>query len=271
MISDRLVDGLYTKRYPKPELEKESIRKTIILIKPDILILQEMGSEKFLKELQADLQTEGIDYPFSTLMQGADPIRHIAVLSKEPIKRVIFYDQLTYLFSKNQKIPVRRGLLELSFISEGFDWSLFAVHLKSRRSNKIQDESSNKQRLGEATVIGQKINERYPDPQKGLYLIMGDFNDLPKSKTLKAFLKFKNHPMAIMLSPVDSRGEVWTYYSEGYGNYSQIDYILMSPAFFNKTKVKGASIVDAPFTSKGSDHRMIYVDLDFNDSKDSCR
>lgn len=271
LISDRWIDGQYVKKYPKPEIEKEAIRKVIGTVKPDILVLQEVGGENFLKELQSDLRSEGIDFPYSTVMKGADPIRHMAVLSKEPFNKTIYYDKLIYSFSKEEKMPVRRGLLEICFISEGIEWSLFGIHLKSRRSEKKMDCESCKQRVGEATVICQKIIERYPDVQKGNYIIIGDFNDYPKSRTLKQFLKYKKHEIAKMIIAIDTRGECWTQYRDGYGNYSQLDYILISPELLNKTKAKEASIVDAPFALKGSDHRMVYADLDFSVSKDSFR
>lgn len=271
LISDRWIEGQYTNRYPKPEKEKEAIRKVIGIVNPDILVLQEIGGENFLKELQSDLRSEGIDFPYSTVMTGVDPMRHIAVLSKEPFNKITIYDKLTYSFSKEEKMPVRRGLLELCFICEGIEWSLFGIHLKSRRSDKMTDTESCKQRIGEATVICNKIIERYPEPQKSNYIIIGDFNDYPKSKTLKQFLKFKKKEIAKMLNATDSRGECWTQHRNGYGNYSQLDYILVSPALLNRTQAKGASIVDAPFALNGSDHRMVYADLDFNVSKDSFR
>lgn len=264
LIGDRWVDGRYHKRYPKPELEKEAVRKVISTIKPDILVLQEMGGEKFLKELQSDLRAEGINFPFLTVMKGVDTTRHIGVLSKESFSKIIPYDHLTSSFSKKEKkLAVRRGLLEVCFVSEGFEWSLFGLHLKSRRSDKYGDRDSSKQRMDEAWVICEKIKERYPDPQKSNYIVLGDFNDLPKSKTLKYFLEFKKQGIANMLDARDSRGECWTYYREGYGTYSQIDYILISSGLLKTTKAKGASIVDAPFALKGSDHRMVYADLEF--------
>lgn len=263
LISDRWANGRYTKMYPKPESEKDAIREVIATIKPDIIVVQEIGSELFLKEFQEDLSSEGLDYPFTFLMKGADTVRHIAVLSKEPLIQALPYDNLTFTFLNDERMLVRRGLLELCFRTEGFDWSLFAVHLKSRRSDRAQDYESAKQRIGEAVAVRDKIKERYPDPQKGNYLIVGDFNDSPKSKALKRFLKSGSKELSIMLPAVDLRGEVWTHYREGHGSYSQIDYILVSPILLSKIKAKGASIADTPFALKGSDHRMVYVDIDF--------
>ncbi|PWU06608.1 MAG: hypothetical protein C5B43_01510 [Verrucomicrobia bacterium] len=267
-IVDRWTGGEFLRNYPKPELEKGAIRRVIGEVKPDILVLQEIGGPSFLKELQDDLRSEGVNYPYSAIMNGADSVRQLAVLSKEPIKEVMRFSELTYPGFKNEKTAVRRGLMEVCFKSEEIEWSLFGVHLKSRLSNKDpEDDKSAKQRMGEATVIVQKILERHPDGQKDYYLIVGDFNDYPNSKVVKSFLKFRRKEISVMLSGIDSRGETWTHNREGYGVYSQIDYLLISPALYKKTEAKGATIFDAPFALKGSDHRMLYVDLNFDSKK----
>lgn len=263
LVTDRMVNKRYSKMYPKPESEKEAIHKIIAIHQPDILILQEMGEDPFLKELQVDLKTLKLDYPYTYLAKGADNIRHIAVLSKEPFINATSYNQLNYKFLKNDKMPVRRGLLELQFKTKGIEWSIFGIHLKSRRWDKPQDYESVKQRVGEAIAIRDKIKERYPYPEKSNYLILGDFNDNPKSKTIKRFLKSGKQKLSIILPAKDSRGEVWTHFRQSYGVYSQIDYILASPLFLEKIKDKSASIADSIFALEASDHRMVYADIVF--------
>lgn len=248
--------------YPKPESEKEAVRKIIRTIHPDILVVQEIGDELFLKELQADLKKEGLDYPHAFIGKGKDTIRHIGVLSKEPFSKSISHDELSFKFLNNHTF-VRRGLLELQFKTEGIEWALFGVHLKSRHWDKPQDYESLKQRVGEALTLRNKIKEKYPDPLKNNYLILGDFNDSPKSKTLKQFLKSGKTDFAIMLPAHDSRKEVWTHYRENHGVYSRIDYILVSPSLLEHINNKEASIADELTTLAGSDHRMVYVDLQF--------
>lgn len=261
LVADRLVGGRYLKMYPKPEAEKDAIREVIGIVKPDILVVEEMGGELFLKELQADLRSGGLDYPYIYLAKGSDTVRHVAVLSKEPFLDTVSHDELTYKFFKNKNMPVRRGLMEIRFKTEGVEWGLFGVHLKSRRWDKPQDYESSKQRIGEATAIRDKIRERYPDPAKGNYLIVGDFNDSPRSKALARFLKAGKTELAVRVPAEDSRGEVWTHFREGHGVYSQIDYILSSPSLLGR--IGSASIADVPMALKASDHRMLYIDIFF--------
>ena len=82
LVMARYVNGAWHKSYPKPEAEKVIIRSVIREKMPEILALQEMGSLPFLKELQADLAAEGVDYPYAIHMQGADSVRHLAVAFK---------------------------------------------------------------------------------------------------------------------------------------------------------------------------------------------
>ena len=151
-----------------------------------------------------------------------------------------------------------RGLLEVEFESGGVAWSLFIVHLKSRRTGNAEDYESNKQRLGEAVAVRDRIKER----KLRHYVIVGDFNDGLKSKTMRRFMRSGKTKISVALEAVDSRGEVWTHFRKGYGVYSQIDHILVSPSLLGK--VQGAGIEDSPFALKASDHRMVYGDVEFN-------
>src|SRR3954463_5859314 len=74
--ADRLTDAGYRKDYPKPEREKEPLRKGIRALHGDILVLQEMGGQPYLDELQRDLKNEGLDYPHAALATAADADRH---------------------------------------------------------------------------------------------------------------------------------------------------------------------------------------------------
>ena len=53
---NRWVDGKYRKHFPKPEAKKEAVRKVLLEVRPDILVIQEMGVGPYLSELQADFK-----------------------------------------------------------------------------------------------------------------------------------------------------------------------------------------------------------------------
>lgn len=257
LVTDRWYDGRYMKEYPKPEDEKEALRRVIGLVKPDILAVQEMGDEEYIRELQEDLKKEGVDYPYVYVLKGPDPVRHVAMLSKEKFLETRGHEDLPMVYLGGFRTQVRRGMLEVEFETEGVRWSLFSVHLKSRRSSNAQDYESHKQRLSEAVACRERIKERGVEN----YVIVGDFNDGPRSKTLKRFLKSGKRVLSVPLKAKDSRGEVWTHFRRSYGVYSQIDHFLVSPSI--EGKVNGATIVDAPYGLKASDHRMVYADIEF--------
>ena len=120
----------------------------------------------------------------------------------------------------------------------------------------MEDYESNKQRLEEAVAVRDRIKER----RLGHYVIVGDFNDGLKSKPMTRFMRSGKTKISVALEAVDSRGEVWTHFRKGYGVYSQIDHILVSPSLLGR--VSGARIVDAPYVLKGSDHRLVYGDVE---------
>src|SRR3954464_10987169 len=65
--ADRMTEAGYRKDYPKPEAEKRALRTVIRGLGADVLVLQEMGGQPYLDELQRDLKTAGCDYPFAAL------------------------------------------------------------------------------------------------------------------------------------------------------------------------------------------------------------
>jgi hypothetical protein len=54
-------------------------------IHPDILGVCEMGPPEEFADFKARLKSAGLDYPDTEYVQGPDPQRHVALLSKYPI------------------------------------------------------------------------------------------------------------------------------------------------------------------------------------------
>ncbi len=262
LVCDRWIEGKFVKNYPKPENAKDALRKLIKKINPDVLALQEIGTEPFLKELQNDLKSEGLQFPFATIVEAKDSTRHIAVLSKLPFKGTPLHHQLSFSYQKNLEY-VKRGLLEVSFENETNTWRLFVVHLKSKRNDMAGDRDSHLFRELEAKTIARFIQERF-SLTKELFILAGDFNDSKSSQTLKHFIQLpvQNLPHK------DSRLESWTYRYGKEDSYIRHDFILPSKTFqgfLSKTEV---SIDDSPESLIASDHRPIYIDLVFKNDSD---
>lgn len=272
LLTDRLVPtedrskSIWRKDYPKPEFEKRALRSVIAKENPDILALQEMGSEAFLKELQRDLRVnEKVNYPYSALMQGVDEDRHVAVLSKVPFLEVVQHKDLTYKYFGNTE-QLRRGLLEVKFMTNGVKWSLFNVHLKSKWTIRDDDPESAIMREAEATAVRNQLKKLYPTSENYPFLLVGDFNDTPNTKPIARILNSGKTELAWYIYSTDARGRVWTHYWRRGGSYTQVDYIFASVAMLGKLpngKSTRGRIEDSEETLIASDHRMVLVELPF--------
>jgi endonuclease/exonuclease/phosphatase family metal-dependent hydrolase len=266
LVQDRRVDGRWRENHPKPEAEKSPIRRAILEIGPDILALQEMGPGPFLLELKRDLEREGMDFPYAIHLEADDPDRHLAVLSKvEPIE-VIQHTDMNFPY-QGDRILVKRGLLEVVFpLGESGEqtWSLFIVHLKSRWSRVESDPLSSERRTKEARAARDRILDRYPDGA-GHFLIAGDFNDHRGSAPLRRFRSRGSIEIAKIVESYDSRGEKWTFYYENRDLYERVDFFLASREMFPFIEGGEGTIFDSLFLRRGTDHRPVYLDLDFSE------
>ena len=207
LITDRYVDGRWRPSYPKPEKEKAIIRQIIKDVSPDVLVLQEMGSMDFLHELRADMAREGIHYDYWVHMEGADQNRYLAVFSKRAPKAVLKHKDLNFKYFEGREV-VKRGMLEMTFeLTCGTKFQLFAVHLKSRYTDKKEDLQSSLRRVREAEACRNRIIERTHDLGADKYLVVGDFNDHPSSATMRRFYRRGNLEICLLYtspSPRDS-------------------------------------------------------------------
>ncbi|WOO41069.1 endonuclease/exonuclease/phosphatase family protein [Rubellicoccus peritrichatus] len=264
--TDRWVEGRWRQDYPKPEEEKQALREIIRRVSPDVLAIQEMGGAEFLSEFQSDLKAEGLDYPFAELLKGPDEDRHLAIFSKVSPVRIKSHDQVLFRYFEEQ-IPIKRGIQEIVFETNNIRWSLFNVHLKSRWTDRKDDPESQKRRVGEAQAARDLIRTLHPPGEvDSRYIVAGDFNDAKDSSTVKRFLKVSDTKLTEMVPCYDSRGENWTFHYRRKDIYQRVDFILVSPLMESLVRGASGTIVDLlPESKVASDHRMLYIDLDFPD------
>ena len=260
VAADRMTDGGYRKDYPKPELEKHALRSVIREIAADILVLQEMGPKPYLDELQRDLKGEGIDYPYAGLASAADADRHVAILSRRPLKSVATHMDLTFTYF-NAKEVVKRGMLEVTVATEDGDFTIFAVHLKSRITERPDDPMCAIRRAGEATAIRDAVLKKFPNPAGAQFLILGDCNDAKSSKALDHLQKRGKTDIASLLPAADSRGESWTHHYRRDDTYTRVDHILVSPGLRPAVQGESARIFDRDGVREASDHRPVAVTM----------
>lgn len=263
VAANRMVDGMYRENYPKPEAAKAALRSVIRSLDADLLALQEIGSEAHLEELRRDLKSEGVDYPFFAWLEAADKDRHVALLSRRPLTAVVRHTDLTFSYL-GRETPVKRGLLEVRIATTAGELTLFVFHLKSRYTDEASDPQSQLRRAGEAEAIRDRVLRQFPDPSSARFLVLGDCNDSPGSRPLRALTQRGRRTIAHLLPAADSRGETWTHYYRREDVYSRVYYILASPALA-PTVVNGAAVIcDLPETAAASDHRPVSVRLNLS-------
>jgi len=257
----RRVDGAYKPDWPKPEVEKTALRTVIIAAHPDILALEEMGGQPQLDELRHDLSAAGLNYDYSFWVNGPDPDRHIALLSHIPFAHIQPHENVPFKLSGNT-LQSPRGLLEVEFITNGQTWVLYAVHLKSRLTETADDPQSAAEREAEAKAVRDVIRKEQDLAKGTLVAVVGDFNDARDSAPLKRFLDLDGKPLFAIAPTADSHGETWTSSYGRADEYDRSDYILLSPTLLPLQKKPGG-IADLPASLIASDHRLVWVDLQF--------
>lgn len=259
---DRMLEDGFRMNYPKPESEKAVVRDTIRSVAPDILALQEIGSEEYLLELRDDLAREGLVYEGWAIALATDEVRRTAALWKgEVAVEAVSHADLGFRHF-GEAVTVKRGLLELKLLDEQGQGraSVFVAHLKSRYTDDKRDPRSARRRAGEAEAARERILQLYPEPESSRYLVVGDLNDGPNSSPVQRFLTKGPRVLARLLPAEDLSGLSWTHdYRKG-GEYSSIDHMLVSIGWMEMRDAK-ATIADRPDYYEGSDHRMVWVDV----------
>ncbi len=264
--ANRMTEAGYRKDYPKPEAEKRALRTAILGLGAEVLVLQEMGPRPYLDELRRDLKSEGCEYPFAELAAASDADRHLAILSKRPLRAVTTHTDLSFTYFKGKE-TVKRGLLEATVATAAGDVTIFVVHLKSRFTDRPDDPTSAVRRAAEATAVRDRVLQRFPTPAEARFVILGDCNDSRTSKAVGFLQKRGKTEIAKLLPAADSRGELWTHAYRREESYSRVDQIFVSPGLLPLVADGSARIYDGEGVRDGSDHRPVIVTLVFEPKK----
>ena len=259
--ANRATEAGYRKDYPKPEPEKRALRGVIRALNADVLVLQEMGGQPYLDELRRDLKGEGLDYPYAALATAADADRHIALLSRRPLTGVTTHEDLEFPYFSTKE-NVKRGLLEATVATTAGDVTIFALHLKSRFTERTEDPLAAIRRAGEAMAIRDRVLKRFPALDDARFLLLGDFNDGKSSKALELLQKRGKLSVAELLPAADSRGDTWTQFYRREETYTHVDHVLVSSGLRSAVQGGAARIFDGDGVREASDHRPVVVTLE---------
>jgi endonuclease/exonuclease/phosphatase family metal-dependent hydrolase len=248
---------------PKPAGEQQLVTAILLKLRPDILGVCEMGSPADLAHLQAALKSGGLDLPHSEHVQGDDPTRHVALLSRFPITSRQPVTQPRYLLDQSE-FPIQRGFLDVTVaVTPDYALRLVGVHLKSRRDVREADQAL--MRRNEAHLLRQHVDGILTAiPQTNL-LVYGDFNDTRDQPGLHALKSPGSAAQLVEITAQDDSGERWTYYYPEADEYSRIDFLLASAALLPEMKESEAFLYSGADWIKASDHRPVTALLHADD------
>jgi endonuclease/exonuclease/phosphatase family metal-dependent hydrolase len=240
---------------PKPEGEKNALARIIKEIHPDILGIAEMGPEDQFTDFRNRLESIGLQYPFTEYVDGPDPARHLALLSRfEIVER---HSEKRVEFDLNgQRSLVQRGFLDVTIeVTPSYRLRLVGAHLKSKLPIPAGEALL---RRNEARLLRMHVDEVLNrDPGANL-LVYGDMNDTRDQPAIQEILgqrRSLNHLTEIPVA--DEQGDRWTYYRRQSDTYDRIDYIIVNSVLLPQIDQQLSCIYRSRDWYLASDHRPI--------------
>jgi endonuclease/exonuclease/phosphatase family metal-dependent hydrolase len=247
---------------------KAKVRESILVLRPDVLALQEMGSTNALLELRDSLQREGLDLPHWEHVGGFDTNIFVAVLSRFPIVARRSHTNEAFLLG-GRRFQINRGFVEVDIqVNAHYTFTLFNAHLKSRRPVAYADEAELREQ--EALLLREKINARLKRNPNANIIVAGDFNDVKDSVSTKILLG-RGATALLDTRPAERNGDdrphpnpryeprrvTWTYHYGKEDTYSRIDYILVSRGMSREWLADETYVLALPNWGVASDHRPV--------------
>lgn len=224
-------------------------------IRPDILGVCEMGPPAEFAGFQASLKSAGLDYPNTEYVQGPDPERHVAFLSRFPIVSHQSITDAPFDLDGNEE-KVSRGFLDVTVSIGQTNLRFIGVHLKSKFKDTVEDQEE--LRRNEAHLLRQHIDQVLAAAPNTLLVVYGDFNDTKNETALKEVMGQRNSPTALRdLWLKDNAGDRWTEYWSEADVYSRIDYILVSRNLLPAVDYPKSYVNRSPYWNEASDHRAV--------------
>jgi len=224
-------------------------------IHPDIIGVCEMGPPGEFADFKARLKSAGLDYPDTEYVQGPDPQRHVALLSRYPIvSRQSLPDVPFEMDGREEKAA--RGFLDVTIAVGGTKVRFIGVHLKSKLKDTWEDEAE--LRRNEAHLLRQHVDTVIEGDAAAKLVVYGDFNDTKDEPCLKEVVGPRNSPGALRdLWLADAVGDHWTEYWDAADVYSRIDYILVTRDMLPAVDYQKSYLYRSPYWNDASDHRAV--------------
>lgn len=255
LTMDRYVDHKNFKGAPKPDSEKQAVIKILARHAPDVIGICEIGTATDLAEIQQDLKAAGLDLPNSQYTGGADPTRHLGLLSRFPITSTAKPAETEYQLA-GRTFAMNRGILDATIEARGKSYRFIGAHLKSKRDSEQGDQEAI--RLNEARLLRRHVTSILKTNENARLIIYGDFNDTRATPAIKTITGNYNDSTYLTTIPAkDSHHDAWTHHWALHDIYSRIDFIMVSRALRKEVDFPAAKIIDDDEWVKASDHRAV--------------
>ena len=252
-----------------PAKEADSVKavvRTLVSLRPDIVGLSEIGTRQDLAHLQRKLKESGLDLPHRTWVDGVDRERHLALLSRFPLREVR-HDTKSGFQLGGLPHRVQRGFLDCTAeICPGFELRLLGAHFKSRRTVPEFDQAEF--RRNESLLLRAKVENILREDPDSLLLIFGDLNDVKNSPAVRGLAGRRGEKESLeILELADRSGDQWTYHWSESDEYSRVDYVMASKALLPLVRKKKSLVHRAAGWTLASDHRPLVVKIGLSDKK----
>ncbi|NBR86534.1 MAG: hypothetical protein EB141_01665 [Verrucomicrobia bacterium] len=266
---ENFLDGPVPHRTAKSSAAKTKVRDTLLLLRPDVVAFQEMGSTNAFLELRDSLNTAGLDYPHWEHITGRDTNIHVAVLSRFPIVARRPHTNDSFLLNE-RRFRVNRGFVELDLqVTPQFQFTLLAAHLKSKRPVPEADQAELREQ--EALLLREKIDAHLKAKPNAPLLVVGDFNDTREAKPVRVVIGRGRNALVDLrpeeatrttpTAPFQRLGTnvTWTYFYNREDTYSRFDYALANRALAARVVPEQTCVFALPWWREASDHRPVLV------------
>jgi hypothetical protein len=248
---DRDGDGLAEEA--KPAGEVDAILSMILSTHPDVLCLQEIGTQADFDLLRNGLATGGLNFKFAEFVHTPHSPMNLALLSRFPLIDVTYHTNDIYSMG-SVTVPTTHGYLEATVsVNPAYQFTIFNANLKSRDYHAL---GQTEMRRNEARLLNNHIRDVLDQPNRPNLVVVGTFHDRIQSAALRAVTGQKQEYLAD--APIaDPAGDIWTVFDADEEVYRRSDYVLISSSMMTELIPEHSFIPRSDETRLASAHRPL--------------
>jgi endonuclease/exonuclease/phosphatase family metal-dependent hydrolase len=212
---------------------------------PEVICMMEVEDMPAMKKFHDSyLRRFSREYKYKYLINANDKRGiDVAVMSRDKIGAVVSHQQMEETIAypdpkkpKKQRV-FSRDCLEVNVEKNKKTLAIFVCHFKSMMGGRPQTKVK---REAEAAAVRKIIEERYDNPAKSDWIIVGDLNDYTEDHQGKPDTGHGLGPLlddgfcVDLVKKIKTPEDRWTHFYAGKREYHQLDYILVSPSLAKK-------------------------------------